>query len=291
MTGDSTMTTQLQKHQQVLLEMLVETDRICKKHNIKYMLFAGSALGAVRHQGFIPWDDDLDVVMCRSDYERFLEVAPRELNGEDYFLQKEFDAHWPMFFSKLRKNGTACIERYIPRDPQTHQGVYIDIFPCDNLSDSRIVRNVQFLASKVVIARGLYRRGYLTDSPLKKLFMQLCRLVPSGPFWRAAVLAKAKNTRMVHCFFGGASRFPSSVFPRAWMEETVLLPFCGRMFPVSAHYHALLTTLYGDYMVLPKERERGRKIHAEIVDLEHSYELYSDIQKQMKFQEYTRSIR
>ena len=95
----------------MMFRMLQAVDTVCKKYDIRYMLFAGSALGAVRHQGFIPWDDDLDVLMLREDYERFLTLAPRELDSEQYYLQKEFSEHWPMFFTKLRKNGTACIER------------------------------------------------------------------------------------------------------------------------------------------------------------------------------------
>ena len=144
----------LPQHQQALYELLQALDSVCKKHRIRYMLFAGTALGAVRHKGFIPWDDDLDVVMLRPEYERFLAVAGQELDSEKFFLQKEFSEHWPMFFSKLRRNGTTCLERFIPRDPQIHQGVYIDIFPCDNLSDSPLVGKLQFLASKLVIAKA-----------------------------------------------------------------------------------------------------------------------------------------
>ena len=141
------MNANLRAHQLLLLEMLKEVDKICKKHDISYSLFAGSALGAIRHQGFSPWDDDLDIVMLRKDYERFLAIAETELDPEQYFLQKEFSEHWPMFFSKLRKNGTACIERQRPKDRLMHQGIYIDIFPCDNLSDHGVVRKLTLVGS------------------------------------------------------------------------------------------------------------------------------------------------
>ena len=136
----------IDKHQQVLLELLREFDRICVKHCIPYMLFAGTSLGAVRHGGFIPWDDDLDLILLREDYERFLAVAPGEL-GQEFFLQKEYSEHWPIFFSKLRKNGTACMEKFVPKDPEQHQGIYIDIFPADNLSDVGLVARLQFAAA------------------------------------------------------------------------------------------------------------------------------------------------
>lgn len=284
------MGVQTKEHQKVLFQLLCEFDRICRKHGIKYMLFAGTAIGAVRHQGFIPWDDDLDVTMLRSEYERFMKIAPKELDSEKYFLQKEYSEHWPMFFSKLKKNGTACIERYVPKDPLVHQGVYIDIFPCDNLSDHRLIRKLQFAASKVVIAKSLDRRGYLTDSRIKKMFMCLCRLFPLKPLHSFAQM-RGKNSKMVHTFFAAASKYEKNIYPREWFTDTMELDFETGKFPVSARCDELLTKIYGDYMVLPPEEERGCKIHGQIVDLEHSYEMYIEAQRNMKITEYSRSIR
>ena len=127
----------LTQHQNGLLVILKEFDRICGELRIPYVLFAGTLLGAVRHKGFIPWDDDLDVMMLREDYARFLHEADALLDTERFFLQKEFSEHWPMFFSKLRMNNTACIEKYHPKDPGTHQGVYIDIPPLPSLPEVR----------------------------------------------------------------------------------------------------------------------------------------------------------
>lgn len=282
--------TGLQRHQAVLLELLTEFDRICRKFEIGYVLFAGSALGAVRHQGFIPWDDDLDVAMLRQDYERFLALAPGELS-QQYYLQGEFSDHWPMFFSKLRKNGTACMERFVPKDEKMHQGIYLDIFPVDNLSDSGFVRKLQFAASKVVIAKGLSRRGYLTDSAAKKLFMVGCRLVPIGLVHRLACLKSKGDTQQVHTFFGAASKYEKNVFPRQWFEKTVRIPFMDGQFPVSAEADAMLTLIYGDYMTPPPEEEKSCKVHGVIVDPDGSYEQYLQQQKEMKVTEYARSIR
>ena len=119
---------QHQKHQAALLRLLREFDRVCKQLNIPYVLYAGTLLGAVRHEGFIPWDDDLDVLMLREDYNRLLAEAPAVLDTDTFYLQKEFSDHWPLFFSKLRLNGTTCLEKVHPKDSQIHQGIYIDIF-------------------------------------------------------------------------------------------------------------------------------------------------------------------
>ena len=281
----------LVKHQHVLKELLAEFDMVCKKHNIKYQLFAGTALGAVRHNDIIPWDDDLDIVMLREDYEKFLAVAEDCIDTDKYYLQKEFSAHWPMFFSKLRKNNTACLERFIPKDKEMHQGIYIDIFPCGNLSDLKIVRNMQFYLSKIVISSSLQKRGYLTNSLVKKMALAISVLFPEKTLAQLVQLKKKKNTECVHTFLGAGSKYEKNIFPRKWLTESVMMPFGEREYPVSAHYNELLTKLYGDYMTLPTEEQKKIKVHAELVDVENSYEIYLEEQKKFKFNTYTRSIR
>lgn len=277
-------------HQQALVVLLKEFDRVCRQLDIPYMLFAGTMLGAVRHQGFIPWDDDIDVILLREDYERFLKEAGPMLRGEKFYLQQEFSDHWSMYFSKLRLNNTTCLEKYHPKDPAIHQGVGMDIFPCDNGAKSGLGRKIQFLASKIVIAKSLDKRGYDTDSQKKKIFMTLCRLLPMKPFlW----LTKrgGRNSAMVQSFLGGSSSFSKSVYPRQWFTQRIQMRFEDGMYPVSAHYDALLRQLYGDYMVLPPEDQRTVKQHAILVDLDHSYEEYAHYRDGMRFDVHTRSIR
>ena len=277
-------------HQQALLVLLQEFDRVCAQLDIPYVLFAGTMLGAVRHRGFIPWDDDLDVMMLRQDYERFLREADTVLDRETFFLQKEFSDHWPMFFSKLRLNGTTCLEKFHPRDPQIHQGIYMDIFPCDAAFGSELGRKLQFLASKVVIAKALDRRGYDTDSRKKKLFMALCRLLPGRPFL-ALTRGGSKNSGMVHSFLGAASGYEKNIYPKVYFEERTQGEFEGGTYPISAHYDPLLRTLYADYMRLPPPEERACKQHAILIDLNRSYEEYEHYRDAMTFDIHTRSIR
>lgn len=271
--------------------MLKDFDAVCKEHNINYMLFSGTALGAVRHHGFIPWDDDADVIMLRSEYNRFFETAAQDLDREEYYVQREYSAHWPMQFSKLRRNGTTCLEKYHPKDPSQHQGVYIDIFPCDNLADNVFVRRLQFLASKIVIAKALYARGYETNNPIKKCFMQLCRLIPRKPVWAFCVRRKDSNSDMVHSFLGCGSKYEKNIFPRKWFEQTENMPFEDCTLPVSAAYDSFLTKLYGNYHKLPTEEERRCKEHVALLDLNHPYTEYIEQQREMHFDILTRSIR
>ena len=281
----------LEEHQAVLKEMLVQIDDVCKKNNIKYQLFAGTALGAVRHNDIIPWDDDIDVVMMREDYEKFLKIAPSVIDSDRYFVQAEFSDHWPMFFSKLRKNNTACLEKSIVKDAKMHQGIYIDIFPCDNLLDSSLMRKVQFYVSKIVIAKSLFKRGYCTDSVLKKIVMAVSLLFPAKLLDKFVQQKNRKETEYVHTFFGAASRYEKNIFPREWFTESVSLKFGEKEYPVSKHYDALLTKLYGDYMTPPGDDIRKIKTHVALVDVNNSYEIYLEEQKNFKFDTYTRSIR
>lgn len=277
-------------HQQAMCVLLQEFDRVCKALDIPYMLFAGTMLGAVRHEGFIPWDDDVDVILLRQDYDRLLKEAEQVLDTDKFFLQKEFSDHWPMFFSKLRLNNTTCLEKYHPKDLETHQGVYIDIFPCDNCAKTEFGRKLQFLASKVVIAKALYKRGYETHSKGKKAFMQICRLLPNKLFLAITKWGKPDSSR-VHSFLGGASGYKKSVYPRKCFQEQVQMTFEGEQYPVSARYDRLLRILYGNYHQLPPEQERLCKQHAVLVDLNNSYEQYATYRDDMDFDVHTRSIR
>ena len=281
---------QHQAHQAALLRLLCEFDRVCKALNIPYVLYAGTLLGAVRHEGFIPWDDDLDVLMLREDYNRFLIEAPAVLDTDTFYLQKEFSEHWPLFFSKLRLNGTTCLEKIHPKDPQMHQGIYIDIFPCDNARCTEFGRRMQFAASKVVIAKALDRRGYDTDSLAKKVTMALCRLLPQKLFLRLAQRGRTEGD-VVHTFLAGARKYSKNVIPRRFLTQRCEVTFAGKAHPAPADYDECLQMLYGDYMTLPPPEDRVCKQHTILVDTEHSYEEYADYREGMTFDVYTRSIR
>ena len=117
----------IKEMQKIELEMLLEVDRICKKFNIRYFLIAGTLLGAIRHKGFIPWDDDIDIIIPLNDYIKFCKVAEKELN-KNYFLQNYKTDFTAMWYTKIRKNNTTAIQAN-HKNKLHHQGIWIDIFP------------------------------------------------------------------------------------------------------------------------------------------------------------------
>ena len=266
----------------VILELADEFDKICKQHGLRYMLFAGSALGAVRHGGFIPWDDDFDVIMPREDYERFLNVAPSELNPSRYFLQCEFSEHWPMTYSKLRRCGTAYIEKFTPKDPLIHQGIFIDIFPLDRLGRTPLMRAAQYAAARVVTASALYRRGYATDSLTRRAAMRLCRRIPQSPLIRlvrgGSVCGKS---RMVHTFFAAKARYHRTSYPAEWFEGKRTCLFEGREYPIPKEIERMLERIYGDYMTPPPPAEQTADRHAVIIDADRPYTEYLELQQKL----------
>ena len=267
------MTASLRDLQLALLEMLKDIDAICKENKITYSLAGGTALGAVRHGGFIPWDDDVDIMLLRSEYEHFLDVAAPYLQKKGYTLQKEFSETWPMTYSKVRKDNTAYIEDYEPRI-RVHQGIFIDLFPIDNLSDNKWVASLQWNAFHILAARGLRKRGYTTNSFKKRFAMWIAPLFPVN-ILRTIVMQKGhNNTRRVHCFFGGAVVRDHNHFPRDLFNEFVEVRFEDAFFSLVKDYDTYLRINYNDYMTLPPEEERTKRMHAKFVDLENSYTIY-----------------
>lgn len=120
----------LRKAQLIMLDMLIEFDAICKKHQLQYWLDSGSLLGAVRHKGFIPWDDDIDLSMPIEDYNKLLSIAENELSNDIFFQTSQTDKNFKFDYIKLRSNKASIVE-FHEKDKKInyHQGIFVDIFP------------------------------------------------------------------------------------------------------------------------------------------------------------------
>ena len=262
-------TQQIVELQQELWLLLQEFDRICRNHQISYQLAAGTLLGAVRHQGFIPWDDDLDVCMTRQEYQRFLQVASIEA-GQEFFLQHKLtDPNFPHFYSKFRLRHSKFNMENGMHPSQLH-GAFMDIFPFDSVDTHSLAGQLRFELFRwiqgvylgPVVKLNIQKEGYRQRSLPKKIQLiaatALHVIIGSQrlELWLQALLhhATALNSPQLTCLV-------ISVMPRkkrytlirqqTQFNTLIRLNFCGKDFPAPANYHQVLTHLYGDYLSYP----------------------------------------
>jgi len=241
----------IKKLQKIELEILKVFIQICEKEKLCYYLSGGTLLGAVRHKGFIPWDDDIDVRMPRADYEKFLLCAPKYL-PDYYFLQTHnTEKESPWIFAKIRDRRTIYKE-YETSDFNINHGVWIDIFPLDYYFHKPFWLDLyhRFLR---------FRIGYrlkIKQSLIKRILRGIsCILCPS---WNKAVekqqnlIRSGKNTSLLTNFNGGKK----DIMPTSWYGSGVDLIFEKIKVKGPNEYEKYLTQLYGNYMQLPPKDKR-----------------------------------
>ncbi|MEY8389761.1 LicD family protein [Lachnospiraceae bacterium 45-W7] len=238
----------------VQLNLLDYFDKLCRKHQLHYFVDYGTLLGAVRHQGFIPWDDDIDVVMFRDDYEKLKEIALEEV-ASPYFFQNSYTDIMIWAFSKLRDGRTTAIE-FPDFPPQFHQGIFIDIFPMDDVPDDAampaLVGQMQReIWMSIVDPKGLKElldqgRRLALDSDLLTglLQMQVRERMKMFEEFNAARFGTSSRVSFITNYFLG-----SPAVLRDWFVDAVYLPFENIKVPAPAGYDSLLRCRYGDYMV------------------------------------------
>lgn len=261
--------------QKKILEITVYLDKFCKEQNITYYLMGGSALGALRHKGFIPWDDDLDVFMTYDNYIKFIKSAKIYLDTKQFYLQEENTKEWPMFFTKLRMNGTTFIEKDTQNN-NMHQGVFIDVMCLNNVSENKIYRYLQYLSALLLTAQTIDMRGYKSNKSFKKkMAMFVARIFVRGTVKQKLLTCvrslNKKEKQSVGHFFGKAP-FSKTSFAKAWLGKQRYVPFENTILPVPQEAEKYLTLRFGDFMKMPDENTRREyPVHALFVDLEKDY--------------------
>ena len=246
---------QLTQLKEIELEIFRSFIQLCGQLNLKYYVLGGTLLGAVRHQGFIPWDDDIDVGMPRKDYETLLALGQQYL-PEGLFLQTfQTDPGYPANFAKLRNSHTTFVE-YSLKDCSMNHGIYIDIFPLDYYPDA---------GQRLFEAKKLLMSLRITDAfstsgmkPATKMVRWISRVlypsVSGAVKKREALFTSVTHGEKIanHCGAWGKKE----IMPAAWYGDGVLVPFEGMQVKAPSCYHEWLTQVYGNYMQLPPAEKR-----------------------------------
>lgn len=255
----------LQQVQPVLLEIAREIKRVCEENNIRYFMYRGTFLGAVRHQGFIPWDDDMDFAMLREDYEKFRKIAPEKMNPQYCFQDWHTDPGYAHPFGKVRKRGTRYVEAKCR--PLAENGFYVDIYPLDFAPEDPAQRaklaRQQLHLYRVKLMKSKYTPWKEGDRVILKkrigyLLYQTIALFVS----QKTLIRTYERISQVPA---GDTLYEQSALPRAyyfekgWCETLSQYPFDGETFPGPADYDSFLGSLYGNYMELPPEGQRENR--------------------------------
>lgn len=262
---------QLEQIKKKGLYILKEFDKVCRENNLRYSLIYGTLLGAVRHGGFIPWDDDVDVCMLREDYEKLRRIAPKALPKNLFYQCHETDKEYFQLFDKIRMNDTVFKEKYYTKY-HMHHGIYIDIFPCDNIPKNAFKRKMQ------LISYQFYRIGLMTrylDSDQRagvkkyasRILGKLYSIFPMDYLYakaeeKATIYDKEKTDEV---FIFADNIACNSTIDCQSMLSLKKINFEGASFSCIENYKQYLQNQYGNYMQLPPENERVSK--HELVEL------------------------
>lgn len=245
------------------LPILDELDRLAKKHGLQYFITAGTLLGAVRHGGFIPWDDDIDVVMTTKDYKKLAKLAKTELSEGFFFQDERSEKGYPFFFGKIRKDGAEVREEILDVF-DIHKGRYIDIFPLSKCPKNPFLANLMFKLVRfynvAIVSKNnpAFTLGYTKKAA--RLAFRLVSRLPSGFIkWLRrftvgffGIFCSGKRLATV----AGNHGYPRETYDAKWFEESVMLTFEGKEYPAPKQWHSLLSSMYGDYMTPPDENDR-----------------------------------
>ena len=262
---------------QVDMDIAKEVLQICQKYDLTYYMLGGTMLGAIRHKGFIPWDDDIDLGMPREDYERFLEVAPQELSAHLKLVNYRTDPDYMYYITRILDTETTVIEERIGNDNKyTHAS--IDIFPIDGTPNNPILRKIYFF--RVMYHRALMSLCYKDSidrkrkrSKPEKLLLWIMERIPveklTTPYKQKCKIDKLLRKQKVEGskYIGnimGAYR-TKEIVPAQYYGEGAMYPFEDIQMRGLAMYDEYLTYTYGDYMQLPPEG--SRKTHFKILKI------------------------
>ncbi len=267
---------QVKKLKEIEVDILKQFIKVCDLLNLKYYIIAGTLIGAIRHKGFIPWDDDIDIAMPRDDFNTFI------LKGQEYLPQNLFiqtyktDGEFLLNIAKIRDSDTTFIEKTSKR-LNINKGIFIDIFPLDNFINTptfRIKAQKKIKVLKIAIGRKFYREKSSFKLKLKQFISRF--IFPS-------------SKKAMDCFEKYVTNIPKSEYcnnyssnygfkeacPWQWFDNGVDVTFEGLTVKAPKNYDLYLKQIYGDYLKLPPKEKQVSCHDTDIIDVNNSYLIYS----------------
>lgn len=246
------------------LEILRAFDSMCRENNLSYFITAGTLLGAVRHKGFIPWDDDIDVVMLRKDFKKLNKVCKKALPKGLFLQDKKNDKGYPFHFDKIRLDNTEVVDPFL-QGVNIHKGIYIDVFPVDKCPKNNKLAQFMFkwvsTTSYALIAKQDKNFDFDYTKKSARMLYHFMIKMPRGfviamrDFVVGIFNVFCSGKKL--CTVSGAHGFPRETYSGGWLKEKIMLPFEDGKYPAPAGYDGLLTNMYGDYMKPPEENEKN----------------------------------
>ena len=260
-----------------ILEIMKYIDKLCRSNNINYYIMGGTALGAVRHGGFIPWDDDLDIFMTPEEYLKFKSVFKKD-HSEKFVIQEWRTVPEYLEYAKVRMNGTTFIEEAFKDRKDLHQGIYVDIMILHKVSENKVIQKLVYYESKFVTLYALSQRNWKAKSKVQRLMLNLLNILPCKQIARMCYSHIYKYDGMKkgykYCYWITPAKFSSGLFNADFFEKAVDIPFEDTVLLGSRNIKKYLAYRYGNYMKLPSKEEQKAAVHAMVFDINKDYREY-----------------
>ena len=263
--------------QDKILETMKYIDKLCRENGIVYYIMGGTALGAIRHGGFIPWDDDLDIFMTPEEYKKFKEAFERD-NSDKFVIQEWKTTKNYLEYSKVRMNGTTFIEDVYKDRKDMHHGIYVDIMILHKVPMSKFTQKKVYYYSKFVTLYALSQRNWKPKSKGQAIVLKSLKLLPCKALakmcYKKIYKYDGRTENFKYCYWITPAKFRNGLFDADFFSSPVDIPFEDTVLMGSEKIKEYLEYRYGDYMKLPSEEQQRAAVHAMIFDTQKDYKEY-----------------